>query len=145
MINGSSTNVLLPRCLLICLWEHDMYLWGNSPGRQPGRAHYQGHQQVDEVPVAGDKHFQKNCRKDGIGGKTKYPKISIRSSSMDGNPAHNSKRTQDWLKKNLTGGVVEGDLDSQLPWLQPFWLFFRWRPWIKGQSKSSKKTRDLIT
>jgi hypothetical protein len=34
---------------------------------------------------------------------------------MDGNPAHNSKRTQDWLKKNLTGGVVEGDLDFQLP------------------------------
>ncbi len=28
--------------------------------------------------------------------------------------------------------------------LQPFWLFCRGRLWIKGQSKSSHKTRDLI-
>jgi hypothetical protein len=39
---------------------------------------------------------------------------------MDGNPANNSKRRQDWLKKNLTGGMGEGDLASQLPLLQPF-------------------------
>jgi hypothetical protein len=34
---------------------------------------------------------------------------------MDGNPAHNSKRTQVWLKKNLTGVVGEGYPASQLP------------------------------
>jgi len=77
-------------------------------------------------------------------GWIRYLKISIKSCSIDGNPAHNSKRTQVRLKKNLTGGVKEEDPGSQLPWLSLFWLFFRWRPWIKGQSKSSKKTRDLI-
>ncbi len=108
MINGSSTNVLLLEDLLICLWDQDKWLWGNSPGRQPGEAHLRGHQQVDEVPVAGDKHFQINCRKDGVGGWTKYLKISITSSSMDGNPAQDSKRMQDWPKKNLMGVVGEG-------------------------------------
>ncbi len=50
-------------------------------------------------------------------GWIRYLKISITSSSREGNPAHNSKRTQDWLKKNLMGGVGEGDSGSQLPWL----------------------------
>ncbi len=63
---------------------------------------------------------------------------------MDGNPAKNSKRTQDWLKKNLTGGVGEGDLASQLSLLQSFWLIWKGRLWIEGQSKSSQKTKDLI-
>jgi hypothetical protein len=62
----SSTNVLLLEDLLIHLWEQDKWLWGNSPGRHPVRALHQGHQQVDEVPVAGDKHLQNNCGKDGV-------------------------------------------------------------------------------
>jgi hypothetical protein len=45
----------------------------------------------------------------------RYMKISIKSSSIDGNPVHNSKRTQVRLKKNLTGGVKEEDPGSQLP------------------------------
>ena len=48
-------------------------------------------------------------------GWIRYLKISITSSSIDGNPAHNSKRTQVWLKKNLTAGGGEGDPGSQLP------------------------------
>ena len=111
----SSTNVLLLEDLLIHLWEQDKWLWGNSPGRHPGRAHQQGHQQADEVPVAGDEHFQNNCGKDGVWGWTRYLKISITSSSMDGNPANNNKRKQDWLKKSLKGGEEEGDLTFQLP------------------------------
>ncbi len=34
--------------------------------RQPEQAHHQGHQQADEVPVTGEKHFQSNCGKDGV-------------------------------------------------------------------------------
>ena len=71
-------------------------------------------------------------------------KISIKPSRIDGNRAHNSKRTQVWLKKNLTGGVGEGDLASWLPLLQPFCLFCRGRLCIKGQSKFYHKTKDLI-
>ena len=71
-------------------------------------------------------------------------KIFITSSIMNGNPANNIKRTQDWLKKNLTGGMGEGDLASSLPLLQPFCLFCRGRLCIKGQSKFYHKTKDLI-
>ena len=52
--------------LLTRLWDQDKWLGGNSPGRQPERAHHQGHQQADEVPVPGDEHIQNNCGKDGV-------------------------------------------------------------------------------
>jgi len=60
-----------------------------------------------------------NISRKTVGKMVSEEKPNIQKSPLDlpacGNPAHNSKRTQDWLKKNLTGGVVEGDLDSQLP------------------------------
>ncbi len=63
MINGSSTNVLLVDDLLIQLWQQDKWLWGNSPGGQPGGAHHQGHQQVNEVPFARHEHLHNNLGK----------------------------------------------------------------------------------
>ncbi len=43
------------------------------------------------------------------------------------------------FNKNPCG---EGDLASQLPWLQPFGLFSLWRLWIKGQSKAWQQNQE---
>ncbi len=142
-INGSTTNSVLLGDFLI-LWQQDKWPQGNSPGRRPERAHLQGQQQVDEVPDGGDGHFQNNCgkmlSKDG-------PDLAENRHfifQQGGAPAHNSKRAQDWLQKNLTEVWVKEIWPPSSPDWSPLdnfaWGVFE----LRVRAKPRNKTNDLI-
>jgi hypothetical protein len=136
MVNGSTTNSVLLEDFLILLWQQDKWPQGTSPGRWPEGAHLRGHQQVHEVPDAGDEHFQNNCGKKAVKGwrfhlparRHPCPQYHEDTGLAPGEPH---------------GGVGEGDLASQLPWLKPFgqFFFFVGRLWIKRQSKASQQNQ----
>jgi hypothetical protein len=71
--------------------------------------------------------------------------ISITSSSMEGNPSHNSRRTQDWLKKNPTEVCKKEIWPPSSPYCNPV-EYFVWGVYeLRVRANPGRKTKDLIS
>ena len=71
--------------------------------------------------------------------------ISIISSGMEGNPSHNRRRTQDWLKKNPTEVCKKEIWPPSSPYCNPV-EYFAWGVYeLRVRENPDQKIKDLIS
>jgi hypothetical protein len=121
--------------------QQEKQLQGGCPGHQAGQAHHQRPQQDHEVPGAQDENLRTTMRKmvsEDVPDSWKMP-LHLPAWLR---PYPQQKEVARLALGEPYRGVWEGDLASQLPWLQPFVLYYIGRLWIKGQFKASKRNRE---